>query len=112
MAVSMPKSSKNEKVTGPAMGMRYSALVVRLGVAADGGHAVDRQRHLDALVQLRIGRIARNASAVRIGQLHVDAGGNVAVRRGAADIEAAQLALAAGVEAVVGRGHIAAKPCT
>ena len=26
----MPKSSKKEKVTGPAMGMRYSALVVRL----------------------------------------------------------------------------------
>ena len=27
---SMPKSSKNEKVTGPAIGMRYSALVVKL----------------------------------------------------------------------------------
>ncbi len=30
VAASIPKSSKNEKVTGPAMGMRYSALVVRL----------------------------------------------------------------------------------
>ena len=29
-AASMPKSSKKEKVTGPAMGMRYSALVMRL----------------------------------------------------------------------------------
>ena len=47
--------------------------------------------------------------AVRVGQLDVDAIGNVAVGRGAADVEAAQLALTAGEEAVVGRSHIAAE---
>ena len=79
------------------------------GIAADRGHAVDRQRHLDALVVLRIGGIARNATAVGIGQLEVDAVGHIAVRRSPANIEAAQLVLAAGVEAVVGRSHIAAE---
>ena len=108
----MPKSSKKEKVTGPAIGIRYSALVVRLRIAADGGDAVDGQRNLDALVQLRIGRVARNAGAVRVGQLHVDAVGNIAVGRGAADVEAAQVAFAAGVKAVLGGATSPPKPCT
>ena len=39
------------------------------GIAADGGDAVDRQRNLDALAQLRVVGIARDAGAVGIGQL-------------------------------------------
>ena len=84
----------------------------QVGVAADGGDAVDRQRHLDALVVLRIGRIARNAAAVRIGELEVDAAGHVAVGRGTANVEAAQFVLAAGVEAVLGGATSPPKPCT
>ena len=42
----------------------------QVGIAADRGYAIDRNRHLDALVQLRVVGIARNAGAVRVGQLH------------------------------------------
>ena len=89
--------------------MRYSDVGGQVGIAADGGDAVNRQRHLDALVVLRIGRVARNATAIGIGELEVDARGHIAVGRGAAHVKAAQLLLAAGVEAVVGRSHVAAK---
>ena len=81
----------------------------KVGIAADGSHAVDGQRNLDALVVLGIGGIAGDATAVRIGELEVDAGGHVAVGCGAADIEAADFVFAAGVEAIVGRSDIAAE---
>ena len=77
------------------------------GVAADGGDAVNRQRHLNALVVLRVGRVARNALAVRIGELEVNARGHVAVGRSAAHVKATHIHLAAAVEAVVGRRHVA-----
>ena len=78
------------------------------GIAADGGYAIDRNRNLVAQAQFRLAGHLRNATAVRVGVLNVGAGGYIAVRRGAADIESAQVALAAGVEAVVGRSHCAA----
>ena len=81
----------------------------KAGVATDGRHAINRQRHLDALVVLRIGGIARNATAIRIGELEVDSAWNVAVRRSRANVKAAQFVLAAGVEAVLRWSHSAAK---
>jgi hypothetical protein len=69
----MPKSSKNEIMTGPGDGNAVLGVGGEAGVAADGGDAVDRQRNLQALVQLRIGGIARHAGAVRIGELDGDA---------------------------------------
>ena len=82
---------------------------VQVGIAADRGDAVDRQWHLDALVVFRIGGVAGYATSVGIGELEVDAAGNVAVRCRAANVESAQLVFAASIEAVVGRGHIAAE---
>src|SRR5208282_6501335 len=79
------------------------------GIAADGGDAVDRQRHLDALVVLWIRWVAGNTTAVGIGELEVDPTRHITVGRGAADVKAAQLLLATGKEAIVGRSHLAAK---
>src|SRR6202021_211056 len=60
-----------------------------------------------ALVELGVGRITRDAGAVRIGQLYLDAIGDPAVGGCAADIKAAQFPFTAGVDAVVGRSDIA-----
>ena len=64
---------------------------------------------MDALIVLGVGRVAGDATAVRIGELEVDPRGHITVGRRAAHVKAAQLLLAAGVETVVRRSHIAAK---
>jgi len=79
-----------------------------LGVTAGRDDSVDRDRHQNVAVAW-IGGIARDALAVRIGELEVDARGHIAVGRGATHIEAAHFHFAAGVEAVVGRSHVAAE---
>ncbi len=91
-----PESSKNEKVTGPRDGNAVLGVGGQVGIATDGGDAVDRNRHQDALVQLRIGRVAWNAAPVRVGELDGYTVRYIAVRRRTADIEAAQLAFTAG----------------
>jgi hypothetical protein len=94
---------------GPGDGNAVFEVRGEVGVTADGGHAVDGQGNLEALVQLRIGGVARNAGAVRVGELHIDAVGDVTVGCCATYIEAAQVALTTGVETVVGRGDVTAE---
>ncbi len=80
-----------------------------VGIASNGDDAVYRNRNCNALPELRVVGVARDAGAVRIGQLHGLAGRDIAIGRSAAYVEAAQFRVAAGIEAVVGGRNIAAK---
>ncbi len=73
-----------------------------------GANAVDGNRNLHALVGLRVGWITRDADAVGIGEVKEDARRYKSIGRRGADVEAAKIGLAAGIEAVEGRRHIAA----
>jgi hypothetical protein len=77
----------------------------KTGIATDRGHTVDGQRHLNALVVLRVGGIARNATAIGVGEREVDARGHVAIRRCGTHVEAAYVEFTARVQTIVRRRH-------
>ena len=66
----------------------------------DSADAVDGQRNLDAVVELRLARIAGHAGTVRVGEVEVLPRGDKRIGRARANIEAAQVAFAALVGAL------------
>ena len=78
-----------------------------VGVAADGGEAVDGQRNLHVGAERGIARVARNERAVGVGEVEHHARGDEGVGRCRADVEAADVVLTAAVDASEGRSDFA-----
>ena len=89
------------------MGIRYSTFAVNVGVSTDRCNAVDGKRYLNG-TERRIGGITGHGAAVGIGEVKEHTRGNEAVRSDRAHIEAAQIGLTAGIEAIEWRRDIAA----
>jgi len=83
-------------------------VVGEVSITANGDDAVDGQRDLDALVELRVVGIARHAASIRIGEVELDPVGDIGKGRGAANVEAPYVGLPAGIKAVVRGSNIAA----
>src|SRR6185312_4115231 len=78
------------------------------GVAADRDHAVDGQRNLD-VAERGVRRVAGNGVAVRVGEVEHQPRGDEGVGTGGTDVEAADVLVAAAVDAVSGRSDFAAE---
>ena len=79
-----------------------------LGISANGDQTVDGQRNLD-VAETGVGGIAWNQRSIGIGEVEVDLDRDKGVRRCGADIEAADIRLAATVNAVSRRCDLAAE---
>src|SRR6185437_15390753 len=78
------------------------------GISADRYHAVDRQRDLDRTGR-RVRGIDGDRVAIRVGQVEHHPGRYKGVRPGRTDIEAAEVLVAAAVQAVGRRSDFAAE---
>src|SRR6185312_6533704 len=78
-----------------------------VGVAADGGEAVDGQRDRHVGVERGIAWVARDERAVGVREVELNASGNEGVGRRGADVEAADVVLTTAVDAGEGRSDLA-----
>ena len=80
-----------------------------VGVAADGGETIDGQRNLHVGPSVGLLGSRGTSDAVGVGEVELDRVGDEGVGRGGADVEAADVVLAAAVDAGEGRSDLAAE---